>query len=77
MFTAFFGALFGMDMFTALSGAITMMDNCGPAFVALGPSCNCAWLASPVKWLYSLVMIAGRLEIFTMFVFLTPAFWRK
>ena len=77
VFTAFFGALFGMDLFTALTGAITMMDNCGPAFVALGPSCNCAWLAVPVKWFYSLVMIAGRLEIFTMFVFLTPAFWRK
>ncbi len=76
IFTAFFGALFGMDFMTSLTGAVTMADNCGPGFADLGPSCNCFWLASPVKWWYCIVMIAGRLELFTIFIFLTPAYWK-
>jgi len=54
-----------------------MIGNCGPAFGALGPSNNCGWLAAPVKWWYSFAMIAGRLELFTLFIFLTPAYWKK
>jgi len=75
--TAFFTSFFGLDMQTSFTGALTMIGNCGPAFGALGPSNNCGWLAAPVKWWYSFAMIAGRLELFTLFIFLTPAYWKK
>ena len=75
--TSFIGALFGMDILTAFSGAVTMVGNVGPGFNMLGPSCNCGWLAAPVKYWYCLVMIAGRLELFTIAIFTTIAFWKK
>lgn len=75
--TVFFTSLFGLDMQTSFTGAVTMIGNCGPAFGDLGPACNCGWLASPVKWWYCLAMIAGRLELFTVFIFFTPAYWKK
>lgn len=75
--TSFFGSLFGMDIQTSFTGALSMAGNTGPAFGMLGPSYSFAWLAVPVKWWYCLAMIAGRLELFTVFVFLTPAYWRK
>lgn len=77
IFTTFFGALFGMDVLTAFTGAASMIGNIGPGYNALGPSCNFGWLATPVKWFYCFAMIAGRLEMFTLFVFLTPSFWKK
>ena len=77
IFTTFFGALFGMDILTAFTGAATMIGNIGPGFNALGPSCNFGWLAAPVKWFYCFAMLAGRLEMFTLFVFLAPTFWKK
>ena len=75
--TTFFGAVFGLDILTAFTGAVTMCGNCGPGFNLLGPSCNYGFLAAPVKWLYSLVMIAGRLEFFTIAILFSPAFWKK
>lgn len=75
--TTFFGTLSGMDVLTAFTGAATMIGNVGPGFNALGPSCNFGWIAEPLKWWYCFAMIAGRLELFTMFVFLSPGFWKK
>lgn len=75
--TTFYGTVFGMDVFTSFTGAASMIGNVGPGFGSLGPSCNYGWLATPVKWFYCFAMLAGRLELFTMFVFLTPSFWKK
>ncbi len=77
IFTTFYGTLFGLDVLTAFTGAATMIGNVGPGFNLLGPSCNFGWLAAPVKWFYCFAMLAGRLELFTMFVFLSPSFWKK
>ncbi|MBP5251473.1 MAG: TrkH family potassium uptake protein [Treponema sp.] len=72
-----FGTLFGLDLFTAFTGSVSMAGNVGPAFGLLGPSANCGFLPDAVKAFYCLVMIAGRLEFFTVLVFLSPAFWKK
>ena len=76
-FTTFYGTLFGLDVLTSFTGAATVIGNVGPGFNLLGPSCNFGWLAAPVKWFYCFAMLAGRLELFTMFVFLSPSFWKK
>ncbi len=75
--TTFFACLFNIDILTSFTGALTMAGNIGPGFNLLGPSCNFGWLPNPVKWWYDLVMIAGRLEFFTIIIFFSPSFWKK
>lgn len=73
----FIACLFGIDILTSFTGALSMVGNVGPGFGLLGPSCNYGWLPAAVKWLYCFAMLAGRLEFFTMVVFFSPSFWKK
>ena len=75
--TAFFGALSGLGLLEALSGALSMIGNIGPAFGGLGPTENCAPLHWALKWWYSFVMIAGRLEIYTLLILVGRAIRRR
>ncbi len=73
-----FGAcIFGVDIFTSLTGALSVISNVGPAFNKLGPSVNCASLPDQVKWIYSFAMLAGRLEFYTMIIYFFPSYWEK
>jgi len=73
----FFMALFGLDMQTAFGAAISSVGNVGPAFGGLGPAENYSSLTDAGKWTLSLLMLAGRLEIFTLVVLFIPAFWKR
>lgn len=73
----FFMSLFGLDMQTAFGAAISSVGNVGPAFGALGPTENYAFLSAPGKWTLSFLMLAGRLEIFTLVILFVPAFWKR
>ncbi len=75
--TAFAGSLAGLDIFTALTGALSMVGNIGPAFNLLGPSFSCAPLPVFVKWVYCFAMLAGRLEFYTMVIYFFPSYWKK
>lgn len=75
--TSLAGAIAGLDVLTSFTAALSMMGNVGPAFGALGPTATCAPLPAPLKVLYGFIMLAGRLEIYTMLLFLSPAFWKK
>jgi trk system potassium uptake protein TrkH len=66
--TALFGALSGLDLFTAFTAGASMVGNVGPAFGKLGPACNYSFLSAPLKWWYSFAMLAGRLEIYTILI---------
>lgn len=68
MLTAFMGALAGLQPFEALTAALSMVGNIGPAFGELGPTSNYALLPTALKWWYVFAMLAGRLEIYTMFI---------
>ena len=64
----------GLDFLTAWSGVAATIANIGPG---LGDFSANFSSASPVaKWILSASMLIGRLEIFTVFVLLSPAFWR-
>ena len=76
-FTCFAGCLFGLDIFTSLTGAMSMTGNVGPAFGKLGPVFNYAWISPALKWIYSFSMLSGRLELFTILIFLSPNYWKK
>ncbi|MCQ4348715.1 TrkH family potassium uptake protein [Pseudomonas stutzeri] len=70
-------ALLGLDWITALTGAATAVCNVGPGLgPIIGPAGNFAGLPDAAKWLLSAGMLLGRLEIITILVVLTPAFWR-
>ncbi len=69
--------LCGLDLATAFGATITTLGNVGPGLGTVGPSENFAHLPAIAKWLLALLMLIGRLEIFTVLVFLSPAYWRR
>jgi trk system potassium uptake protein TrkH len=64
----------GLDAETAYSSVGACITNLGPALGAAGP--NYANLNDPAKVILSIAMLLGRLEVYTLLVLLTPAFWR-
>ena len=75
--TTFVGCLGKLDLFSAFTGALSMVGNIGPGFGSLGPSCNYGFLPAFVKYWYSFAMLAGRLELYTMMIFFMPTYWEK
>ncbi len=74
---AFAMALMGYKLDTALSMSATSLGNIGPA---IGEFCStCSYAPAPVaaKWIMSFLMLVGRLELFTVIIIFTPAFWKK
>lgn len=69
--------LFGLDFITAVSGAASAIANVGPGLGdIIGPAGTFKTLPDGAKWLLSAGMLLGRLELFTVLVLLTRAFWR-
>jgi trk system potassium uptake protein TrkH len=69
--------LMGLDWVTALTGAATAVCNVGPGLgPIIGPAGNFSSLPDGAKWLLTLGMLLGRLEILTVLVLVTRAFWR-
>jgi len=66
--TSIAGALAGLGPIEAISCALSMVGNIGPAFGAFGPTANYGAIPGALKLWYSFAMIAGRLEIFTMLI---------
>jgi len=70
-------SLLGLDWMTALTGAASTVSGVGPGLgEVIGPSGNFSTLPDGAKWILSLGMLLGRLEIITVFVLCIPAFWR-
>lgn len=69
--------MLGLDFITATSGAATAIANVGPGLgPVIGPAGNFSSLPDAAKWLLSIGMLLGRLEVFTVLVLLLPRFWR-
>ncbi len=66
-----------VSLLTAFSATVASMGNIGPGFGSVGPLENYASLSNPTKGVLSLLMITGRLEIYTILVLFIPDFWRK
>ena len=65
------------DAQTAISAVVTCMGNVGPGFSTVGPATNFAAIPDAGKCLLTLLMLAGRLELYTVLAVFMPAFWRK
>ena len=71
-------SLTGLDFITAISGAATSISNVGPGLGSeIGPNGNFSTLPDTSKWILTIGMILGRLELFAILVLFLPAFWRN
>ncbi len=67
--------LIGLDVTTAFSAVAASINNLGPGLGEVG--LNYAGLSDPAKLILCFAMVLGRLEIFTLLVVLSPAYWSK
>lgn len=81
LYVASFGVMYlalastGLDLMTSFSAVAASINNLGPGLAGVGA--HYADINDPAKWILCFAMLLGRLEIFTLLVLLTPAFWRK
>ena len=66
---------FGLDQVTAWSAVASSLNNVGPGLGEV--AAHFRDIPDPAKWVCIIAMLAGRLEIFTLVLLLTPDFWRK
>ncbi|NLL37208.1 MAG: TrkH family potassium uptake protein [Fretibacterium sp.] len=66
-----------LDILTSLSAVLASLSNVGPGLGAVGPVENFSWLPAGVKWICSLCMLAGRLELFAMALLFLPSAWNR
>ncbi len=71
-------SMVGLDYLTAMSASVTALANVGPGLgEIIGPAGNFSTLPESATWLLSAAMLLGRLELFTVLVLFSPAFWRN
>ena len=70
-------ALCGLDVVSAVSAAAACIGNIGPGFAAVGPYESFQFIPAVGKWILIMLMLIGRLEIYTLLILLVPEFWRK
>lgn len=66
----------GLDHETAMSSVLATVGNVGPGLAMVGPTANYFFIPPVGKIALMACMLVGRLELFTMLMLLTPAFWR-
>jgi trk system potassium uptake protein TrkH len=66
----------GVDIVTGASAVATSLGNVGPGLGHIGPMDNFAQFTDFNKFVFSILMIVGRLEIFTIYALFTRSFWR-
>ncbi len=67
----------GLDAITAFSAAAASLNNLGPGLNQVGPATTYAALTDFQTWVCTFAMLLGRLELFTLLIIFTPAFWRR
>jgi trk system potassium uptake protein TrkH len=70
-------AILGLDFMSAIGSVATSLGNVGPAIGSVGPTDNFAHIPDAGKWFLSFLMLLGRLELFTILVIFSPAFWKS
>jgi trk system potassium uptake protein TrkH len=68
--------LSGLDVISAFTAVVACVNNMGPGLNQVGPATNYASLNDFETWVCTFAMLVGRLELLSVLVLLTPAFWR-
>jgi trk system potassium uptake protein TrkH len=66
-----------LDFISSFTAIIACINNAGPGLGVVGPANNFGGLSDFQTWVCTLAMLLGRLEIFSLLIIFTPAFWRK
>ena len=69
--------ILGVGFEEAYSVVISSLGNVGPGIGKCGPSYSWSGLPDMAKWISALLMLIGRLELFTVLLLFTPGFWKK
>lgn len=69
--------LYGVDVLTAFTAALSCVSNIGPGLGEVGPAENFAPIPVQGIWVLSLCMIMGRLEIFSLLILFLPQTWQR
>ena len=69
--------LFGVGFEEAYSVVISSLGNVGPGIGKCGPSYSWNGLPDAAKWISAILMLIGRLELFTVLLLFMPSFWKK
>lgn len=69
--------LFGVGFEEAFSVVISSLGNVGPGIGKCGPAYSWSGLSDAAKWTSAILMLVGRLELFTVLLLFTPGFWKK
>ena len=75
--TLFMTVFESTDLVTSFSASIAALSNIGPGLGGVGPMENYAWISAPGKWMLSFLMLAGRLELYSVLVLFLPLTWKK
>ena len=75
--TIVFLVIEGCDIVTAMTACIAALSNIGPGLAKVGATQNYAWVSNPGKWLLTFLMLSGRLELYSILIFLVPSTWKK
>lgn len=67
--------ILGLDQVTSFSAVAATLNNLGPGLGEVGA--HYGNIPAAAKWILCITMVLGRLEIFTLLVLLTPAFWKR
>ncbi len=68
---------FGFDLLSATGASIACLGNIGPGWGEFGPTDNYAKVPYLGKWVLIMMMMIGRLEVFTVLLIFTPTFWKQ
>lgn len=72
-----FLTIIGYNFETSIGATIASLGNIGPGIGGVGPVENFAFFSPLAKWFLSFLMLLGRLELFTVLIVLSPAFWKN
>lgn len=67
----------GYDLISSMGASIATLGNIGPAWGDFGPTDDYAHVPIAGKWVLLILMMIGRLELFTVLVIFTPWFWKN
>lgn len=67
----------GLDLVTAFGAVVASLGNIGPGLGGVGPTDSYAQIPIVGKWFLAFLMLAGRLELYTVLILFAPSYWRK
>ncbi|MCX7164446.1 MAG: potassium transporter TrkG [Betaproteobacteria bacterium] len=74
---SFFLVASGLDFTSSITAIVACINNAGPGLNVVGPAQNYGVLTDFQTWVCTFAMLLGRLEVLSVFVLFTPAFWRR